>query len=402
MAIDHGCTAPAATAGAGTATHTTVLIVWSGYRPGPWAARSLAAAGYRVIASHPTGAAGGRSTACLAPRRYPPPADEASFLGWLARTCRDRGVAVVLPLDEDVVRLLAERAPDLNGAVVAGPDGRQFHALCDKLELAATAAAAGVDHPHSIEVGPDGPDGPWPPLPSIVKPRTSISDARRAPVLAVRTEAQRTRAIDHLLEAGITAVVQEQIVGQAWVLHCVRGAHGTGMVAARVTTTYPRVVGTSSVSTVVPPPPGLAEAATRLLDAVDYRGPCCMNLLERDGRYYFHDVNLRLAASVGAAVAAGFDQPRHGVEAALGRFRPPVGTAIRSITYVPMQGEGAALADAIGARIDERPWDIARRMLAAAVAPGRQLDPPLRDPLWLARSLAAGAGRAAGRVVRGG
>ena len=304
-----------------------MLVLWCGHRPGPWALRSLRAAGHRVIAAHPHGDPGGRSTALLSPRRYPSPVNAPeSFLEWLRRTCLADGVDVVLPLDEDVVRLLAENPLPPSRTVVAGPDARQFRMLCDKLELARTAALAGADHPASVEVGPDGPAGPWPPLPSIVKPRTSLSDAVRAPVVAARTVAERDAAIAHLRVSDLDAVVQEQIIGRPWVLHCVRDATGAvGMVAARVETTYPRVVGTSSVSRIVPTPPELERLAAALLHVADYRGPCCMNLLERDGRYWFHDINLRLAASVGAAVAAGFDLPRFGVEAALGRMRLPVG-----------------------------------------------------------------------------
>ena len=362
----------------------TVLVVWCGHRAGPWALRSLSAAGYRVVASHPEGDPGGRSTAALAPRRYPAPLpDPRPFLAWLRETCLLEGVDVVLPLDEDVVRLLAEGPPDLGGVVVAGPDARQFQMLCDKLELARTAALAGVDHPPSVEVGSGGPTGPWPALPSIVKPRTSLSDARRAPVVAVTTVAERDAAIAHLRSSDLDAVVQEQILGRPWVLHCVRDASGAfGMVAASVVTTYPRVVGTSSVSRVVSAPAELEVLARRLLEVADYRGPCCMNLIERDGRFWFHDVNLRLAASVGAAVAAGFDQPRLGVDAALGRMTLPSGERMRSITYVPLEGERAALRDARAGRTEESPRALAGRLVRAALARDHLLDPPVRDPLW--------------------
>jgi hypothetical protein len=45
-----------------------------------------------------------------------------------------------------------------------------------------------------------------------------------------------------------------------------------------------------------------------------------MNVIERRGAFLFHDVNLRLSASVGAAIGAGLDVPRLGVEAAAGRL----------------------------------------------------------------------------------
>ncbi|WP_217924526.1 hypothetical protein [Miltoncostaea oceani] len=384
-------TRPATVAGAATGPPGTVLVLWCGHRPGPWAVRSLRAAGHRVIAAHPRDDPGGRSTTVLSPRWYPPAvADPPAFLAWVRETCLLEGVDVILPLDEDVVRLLAENPLGLTRTVVAGPDARQFRMLCDKLELADTAALAGADHPASVEVGIDGPAGPWPDLPSIVKPRTSLSDAAAAPVVAVRTVEERDAAIAHLRVSGLDAVVQEQIIGRPWVLHCVRDATGTvGMVAARVETTYPRIVGTSSVSTVVPIPPDLERHAARLLDVAGYVGPCCMNLLERDGRYWFHDINLRLAASVGASVSAGFDLPRLGVEAALGRMVLPVGARMRSITYVPLEGERSALRDALAGRIGDAPRALAGRIARAAVARDHQLDPPLRDPQWAFDRVAA-------------
>lgn len=379
-----------------------VLVVWCGHRSGPWTLRSLARAGMRVIAAHPEGDRGGRSAACRSPRPYPHPVHRpGEFLAWLTTTCRVDGVDVVLPLDEDVVRLIAEEAPDLGGAVVAGPDARQYRMLCDKLELATSAAAAGVDHPPTVEVRGGVPMGPWPPLPSIVKPRTSVSDAVRAPVVSVTTEEARTAAIAHLSATGLDAVVQEQIRGRAWVLHCVRDDAGVCMVAARVETTWPRVVGTSSVSKVTPTPPDLEAAAARLLDLVGYRGACCMNLLERDGRYWFHDINLRLAASVGAAVSAGFDQPVLGVRAALGQPVPPP-SRVRAITYVPLPGELSALGAAVRAAGGESPGALLRRILRAAVGRGYTLDPPLRDPSWLARELGGAGAAAARRLSRSG
>lgn len=370
----------------GTVVVTTarVLVVWVGHRSGPWAVRSLRDAGYDVLASHPEDAAGGRSAVSHSPRRYPSPADAPEeFLGWLEDTCRADRISAVLALDEDAIRVIAQGAPSLSGAVFAGPTAEQFRALCDKVELGRTAAAAGVDHPATVEVGIFGPRGPWPALPSIVKPRTSRSNDAAIPVVSVATVAERDAAIARLRASDMDAVVQEQITGQPWVLHCVRGDGGSTMVAARVASTYPRVVGTSSVSQIVPAPRELTDAAARLLDAVDYRGPCCMNLIERDGRFYFHDVNLRLAASVGAAAAAGFDQPAWGVEAAMGHFQPPIGIA-KSVTYLPLPSELAAFGDALTGRSGESPVAVARRIAHAIVARDHQLDPPLSDPSWLA------------------
>ena len=323
----------------GTVMVTTarVLVVWVGYNSGPWAVRSLRDAGYDVLASHPEGTRGGRSTAAPDPRRYPSPADAPdAFVRWLEQTCRDERISAVLALDPDAVRLIAERAPDLSGARFAGPTAEQYRALCEPAGFARSAVAAGVD-------------------------------------------------------AAVT------VSGQPWELHCVRGDGGFAMVAARVASTYPRTGGRDSVAQIVDAPAELGRAAARLLDLVDYRGPCAMSVTERDGRFWFHDVRPGLSPSVGAATAAGFDQPTWGVEAVMGHFRPPVGIA-RSMTYLPLQTELAALRDALAGRSHESPAAIARGIARALVARDQQLDPPLTDPAWIASTARHGLRR----ITRGG
>ena len=323
----------------GTVMVTTarVLVVWVGYNSGPWAVRSLRDAGYDVLASHPEGTRGGRSTAAIDPRRYPSPAERPdAFVAWLEQTCREERISAVLALDPDAVRLIAERAPDLSGAAFAGPSAEQYRALCEPSGFARTAVAAGVD-----------------------------------------------------------AAVQ--VSGQPWELHCVRGDGGFAMVAARAEATRPGDAGRGSAARIVEAPDALGRAAARLLDQVDYRGPCAMTVTERDGRFWFHDVRPGLSPAVGAATSAGFDQPRWGVEAALGHFRPPVGIA-RSLTYLPLQAELSALRDALVGRTAESPAAIARGIARAALARDQVLDPPLTDPAWLASS----ARRGLRRIARGG
>jgi hypothetical protein len=125
-----------------------IVVLWTGYRAGPWACRSLRAAGWRVIGVHPADEGRGRSTACPRPRPCPSPSAEPDALvGVLRRLCREEEALAVLPVNEEPVRILAELAPDLGPAVVVGPDARQFRAVCDKGELGATAAAAGWGDP---------------------------------------------------------------------------------------------------------------------------------------------------------------------------------------------------------------------------------------------------------------
>ncbi|WP_217922066.1 hypothetical protein [Miltoncostaea oceani] len=370
-------------------TTTRVLVLWTGFRAGVQTCRALTRAGWTVVGAHPAGVPGGASRWCRRPLRYPPAhLGEDAFLAWLQDTCRRASIDVVLPVDEDLVRLLARRRPGLGDAVVVGPTEEQYDALCDKRRLADSARAAGVDHPDTITVGPDGPDGPWPALPSIVKPVISHSDMSVARITMAATEAERDEQVGLLVAAGLDALVQERVEGPRWVGHCVRGPSGLALVPSRILRDYPRGTGVACVQRTTLPPPGLVRGVARLLDLVDYRGPATISFLQRDDRMHVHDVNLRIGASVGLLVRSGFDIPSRAVAAALGREAPP-DARWRPTRYVWLDGELGALRDALRGRgVGDPPARVAGRIAAAAVLPGRMTDPAPLDPWWLAGHLA--------------
>jgi hypothetical protein len=345
-----------------------------------------------VVGAHPLGTVGdGSSHWCRRPLRYPAAqADPDAFADWLTRTCRDESIDVVLPVDEDLVRLLAVRRPELDGAVPVGPTAEQYAALCDKRRLVATARAAGVDHPDTITVSAAGPDGPWPALPSIIKPVISHSDMSVARITMALTEEERAEQVGRLLAAGLDALVQERVVGRRWVGHCVRGARGIALVPSRIELDYPRGTGVACVQRTTSPPGGLEDAVARLLAEVGYRGPATISFLQRGDRLFVHDVNLRIGASVGLLIRSGLDVPRLAVESALGV--PADGPARWRWTptrYVWLDGELGALRDALRSRGGEAPLQVAGRMIAAALLPGRMTDPHALDPWWLRARLAA-------------
>lgn len=157
----------------------------------------------------------------------------------------------------------------------------------------------------------------------------------------------------------------------------------------------------SSVSVTLPKRPDLEAATGELLDQVAYRGPGSVQLIERDGEVFVHDMNLRLVYSVGAAVAAGLDMPRLAVDDALGRVRP--GEVIRveeELHYVWLTGELRNLANGVRRRSpEEPPGRIAADLVLAALSPRRVLDPfDLTDPVPLIATLTSGI-RRAGRAT---
>lgn len=379
----------------------TVLVLWVGHRPGPWVCRSLQRAGHRVLRGHPEGAGDAHLIGLPEPSRYPSPTRAPEeFVNWVRQTCRIAPVDVVMPLDEDIARLLAPYAPLMDDTLVAGPDARQYRMLCDKDALGATAAAAGVGRPRSVAVGVDGPHGAWPPLPSIVKPHRSTADTGGLDdVVMVADAAARDRAVDALVRADLGAIVEERVEGDHWVAHCVRGADGRfAGVAARVLATSPRGAGTPSVMTVVGDHPPILDAVRRLFDVAGYVGLGNAQFFERDGEVLVHDVNLRPPASVGLAIRAGFDAPALGIAAVRGDTTGIVAPRVRPFTYVSADGE----ANVVSRRLKEDGGGTAAaaaaRILAAGLRGGRMMDPPLWDLPWLGDRVGGLARRVTERV----
>lgn len=380
----------------------TIVAVWTGYRAGPWAVRSLRAAGWDVIGMHPEDEGSGRSTACLKPRACPSVAhDEEAFVDAVVRACREAGARAVLPMGEEAVRVLAEHAPDLGSTVLVGPDSAQYVALCDKRELGENAARVGVGTPPGVVVTADGPDGDWPALPSYVKTRDGVAPDRSTAAVRVETPAERERAIAELIDGGCTALVEERIAAPQVVVHGVRAADGSfAGVSAATVRNFPRGAGSPTVSIAAAPDHPVVDATRRLFESVDYVGPGNAQFFVRDGELMVHDVNLRLPASVGIAIRVGLDVPALGVAAALGESVPPF-TYAPGLRYVSVGDEVKGLGDrtppeAGGASRRE----VARDILRGAVGRGAMLDPPLSDPLWAAADLTSAARRTARRVRR--
>jgi biotin carboxylase len=378
-----------------------VFVPRLGWRAGPWACRSLARAGYRVIAGEDETAVANRTRFSSLLVRHPPSMTQPdAFVDAVADLCAKREVSAVLPLDDEVVHLFASRLPRPGGAVVVGPTIEQYRSLCDKSTLAILAQDVGLSYPDHVLVGRDGPRGRWPAVPCLVKPRSSGVAGGGGlvtlkPVLA-RSEGERDAAVEKLVGLVGEVLVEEQVRGDAWRVHFVRG-HETRTVAFRSIRNYPLQTGQSSVLRAANAPAGLAAAATRLLDLVDYRGPGSIQLIERAGEFFVHDVNLRLPVTVGATISAGFDMPRIAVDEALGRGSPFQRVSTRKVTYVSLLGEAQHLRDGLRGRETGAPLrTIVSDLVLAAILPGRILDPfNVRDPLAIGYGFAEIARRRA-------
>lgn len=361
----------------------TVLVLWTGYPNGARVARQLARAGFEVVGAYPRGRAGGRSFTCPRPLRYPSPVETPdAFVAWVSETCRRLDVDAVVPVDEDIVRLLSRNRQALGRAVFVGPTEEQYALLCDKRRLSDTARELGLDSPMTVEVDDEGHSPEWPPLPSVVKPRTSGSEID-APRM-VDTEEERDALVKHLARSGYGAVVQERIDGQRWIVQSVRGDGVFEYVVHRVDLEWPRGCGLATLKRPSTEHAALAASAKKLLDHVDYRGSSGISFLEQDGRFYPHDANLRLGATMVASVNAGFDFPRRAVEAVMGLpGRPFDGTPIPGAVQMRLDLEIEALASALKRRDRAAAKRILVNIGKVAVNPHGLLDPSPINPFWV-------------------
>jgi hypothetical protein len=182
----------------------------------------------------------------------------------------------------------------------------------------------------------------------------------------------------------------------------VRGPEVFEHVALRVLREWPRGAGLAALKRPGDPPPALIAGARALLDHVDYRGPSGVSFMERDGRFFPHDANLRLGATSDASRHAGFDFQRRAVEVALGMDGVPFSGVTRPGPYMRLDLEIEALIDAWRTRgRGGAPGEVLRGIAAVALHPRGRLDPSPLDPFWIATLASGPAGRAIARARRG-
>jgi carbamoyl-phosphate synthase large subunit len=376
----------------GKTQRETVLVLGMGVWSGQATARSLARAGFRVVGAGVGGRLAGRSRYCTARHVIPSPDDPQAFAERIEQICVRDGVAVVVPLTDDLLGAMLFGPASGGRWAVVGPSAAEFSRFCDKAVLLQTAIAAGVASPASIVITDGRADGPIPPLPAYLKV-VSGPEAGRAvprPVRVIDAEACE-RELRRLVDDWQVVLIQEEIVGRQLRFHFVRHQGGLAHLAARTIANYPYRVGPSTVSEFLPSPPALVEVSVALLEEVGYQGAGVIQYVERDGIWYVHDINLRMPSSVDGTIAAGMDMPRLAVEIALGQSADLASVRPRSLRYVQLNGEVLAFRDALrGVTVGRSALTIAAGAALAAAAPGRRLAPlDLTDPLVTLAALTA-------------
>jgi carbamoyl-phosphate synthase large subunit len=357
----------------------------------PPTARSLARAGFRVVGAWEGGRLTGRTRYCRTMHELPPSAEPAEFVAAVEQICRDEDISAVVPLaDEMLGALLHGASPDVPWKLV-GPDRERFGRLCDKAGLRATAAAADIASPATSVVTVDGMEGERPPFPVYVKTLGgAVKGVPAGRPVRVTDEQSLDEAVGHLVAAGRSALIQEEVDGAQWRFHFVRHEGRTAHLAARTLGDYPFRVGQSTISYFTVTPPPLEEVGMRLIEHAGFEGAGSLQFVERGGVWYVHDANLRMPASVGGTIAAGLDMPRLAVEVALGTASPVKPVTVRPVKIVQLPGEVEALRDALGHRAGGRSAvSVLGGMARAAVMPHQRLIPfDPTDPLPTLAALA--------------
>lgn len=148
-------------------------------------------------------------------------------------------------------------------------------------------------------------------FPAFLKPvvGTGSNQARR---VDTRNQLETARN-----DSGVELVVQEYIEGSEYSIDCY--ADLEGVFVGAVPRIRERVKGGLAVASTTVEAPFLVAEADRLLTCLGYRGPANVQVIERQGEYFFTDFNPRFGGAYTASIRAGLDGPRFLADELAGR-----------------------------------------------------------------------------------
>ena len=248
-----------------------------------------------------------------------PPLTDTDYLPTLARLCRKESIALVFPLiDPDIPVLAHGRAAlEAEGARVAVVPAESADLTRDKWQTYEWFKARGLPTPRTWR-GDDAPDGGWT-FPLFVKPRFGSAGKHG---FRVENHAQLEFFLTYIDEpivqeyaggAEITNDVYCSLDGDVWaVVSRQRMEVRSGEVAKGMT------VHDESV---------LRHCVTIARDLAAV-GPITVQCMLEEGKPLFTEINARFAGGAPLAFAAGVTAPRWYLEAAAGRsvIPPPLGS----------------------------------------------------------------------------
>ncbi|MEN8152181.1 MAG: ATP-grasp domain-containing protein, partial [Planctomycetota bacterium] len=245
--------------------------------------------------------------------------DPDRLVAGIARLARDRGVRVVLPMEETTLLALLDRRKRLPaGTTLYGPEPEVIRRLSDKVEAASLLSAAGFPVPATSPV----PDGIR--FPAVVKPRSASGAAG---VAYVDDEASCRAAHAAAVAAHGSALVQEFVPGRGVGVSLLIAREGD-LVAAfahRRLRERPATGGASTQRVSVALPAFVSELAATLA-ATGFFGPVHVEFREdeRDGVLRPIEINPRYWGSLALAVHAGVPFPSLHARLAMGEHPRPI------------------------------------------------------------------------------
>jgi predicted ATP-grasp superfamily ATP-dependent carboligase len=303
--------------------------------------RSLGKAGYApIVCARERRALAAASRYAAGIVHVPDPLrDPAAFLDTVARTIRECGIRVVVPVAEPSCLALLGNADRLGGAVIAGPELDAFRGISDKEHMLAVAREVGLATPAQLrlERQADASAAALDALlyPVVLKPTLSVRGGRIHSVSYAADAGALRERLAAIPESAFPLLVQQRIVGPGTGIFLLRWDDRIlATFAHRRLRETPPSGGASVYSESVPADPELVAGATRLLERFRWRGAAMLEL-KRDaatGVAYVMEVNGRLWGSLQLAIGAGVDFPRLLVDAALGRpvaANPPYRSGVR-------------------------------------------------------------------------
>jgi len=297
------------------------LVLDAAQRSALAATRSLGRRCVPVIAAdvrQPTLA--GRSRFARAVDTYTDPESAPErFLEDVDALAQRHGAGVVLPMTEITTHLLARTNPTRAPTVIAAPPSAAFELLSDKWRLFELAARLEVPIPPTrfVERAADAPAcAAQLGYPVVVKPyrsRVPVGDRWQPGEVRLAASEDELRALvardpalhDHhfLLQGYVEGTGQGLFA--AWY-----GGEAVALFAHRRIREKPPSGGVSVVSESVPVSAPMRDAATRLLEAVDWQGLAMVEFkVAADGTPFLIEVNPRPWGSMQLAVDAGVDFP---------------------------------------------------------------------------------------------
>jgi carbamoyl-phosphate synthase large subunit len=259
--------------------------------------------------------------ACLVPRL-----DSPEYIPELTRVLRKEEIAIVFPLIDPDVPLLAAHRQQLeqNGTRLAVVPVEAAKIAADKWETQAFFGKLGLPVPRSWLPGHREPDATEYPL--FIKPRFGSASQH---AFAARNENELAFFTDYISRP----IIQEYLAGPEITNDVI--CDWDGRLVSVISRQRIRARGGEVLIGKTVFDPEIADACVRIAQALPAIGPITVQCMMHHGQPVYTEINARLGGGAPAAVAAGADFPRWLLARAAGLSVdiPPLGEYSRNVYF---------------------------------------------------------------------